>query len=303
MKKGWMLYYGMLIMCITSCSHCDISMRTDNVKFVEFDLFKTDENEPVLIDWGDGNKNEYTENGKVKHEYAISKSYVIRINGKIRILDCYCGHSYDCKLVSLNVANNENLRELCCRSTGVNSLNLTNCTSLYELDCGNNKLTSLDVSSTPALSTLHCDGNLLTFLDVSKTLELENLNCDANQINVLDVSKNKELKSLSCGMNNLKNIDIKNNAKLSSLYCTKNFLTKLDISKNPHLLHIHCSDNNLSALALNQIYENLPRKLHPAKDPLFLFSGEGVYTLDVRNNPGTKQSNIGIARYKGWNVW
>ena len=100
---------------------------------------------------------------KIEHKYAVQESYVIKITGKIRLLDCYNTRSYDCKLLSLDASGNTTLKVLKCDGTGVNSLNVANCTSLYELRCGSNNFTSLDVSKNPALEEVDCGGNKLIF--------------------------------------------------------------------------------------------------------------------------------------------
>ena len=45
MKKIGMLGYGILLMCMTACSHADITMKTDKVEFVEFYLSGTEADE------------------------------------------------------------------------------------------------------------------------------------------------------------------------------------------------------------------------------------------------------------------
>ena len=44
-----MLGYGILLMCMTACSHADITMKTDKVEFVEFYLSGTEADEPILF--------------------------------------------------------------------------------------------------------------------------------------------------------------------------------------------------------------------------------------------------------------
>ena len=147
---------------MTACSHADITMKTDKVEFVEFYLSGTEADEPILIDWGDGSVNEYAGGGKIEHKYAVQESYVIKITGKIRLLDCYNTRSYDCKLLSLDASGNTTLKVLKCDGTGVNSLNVANCTSLYELRCGSNNFTSLDIRRNPKLRHVHCSDNNLS---------------------------------------------------------------------------------------------------------------------------------------------
>ena len=212
-----MLGYGILLMCMTACSHADITMKTDKVEFVEFYLSGTEADEPILIDWGDGSVNEYAGGGKIEHKYAVQESYVIKITGKIRLLDCYNTRSYDCKLLSLDASGNTTLKVLKCDGTGVNSLNVANCTSLYELRCGSNNFTSLDVSKNPALEEVDCGGNKLIFLDVSKNLVLRELKCAANLLTSLDVSKIQTLELLWCFSNQLSILDVSNNKNLSNL--------------------------------------------------------------------------------------
>ena len=262
MKKIGMLGYGILLMCMTACSHADITMKTDKVEFVEFYLSGTEADEPILIDWGDGSVNEYAGGGKIEHKYAVQESYVIKITGKIRLLDCYNTRSYDCKLLSLDASGNTILKVLKCDGTGVNSLNVANCTSLYELRCGSNNFTSLDVSNNKNLS---------------------NLNCRKNQLKNIDVRSNTKLNSLDCSENSLMELDIRRNPNLSHVHCADNNL----------------SASALNQIYENLPKPPAP---YSAQDPLGLFTIAGSYTLDIRNNPGTVASNRDIAKNKGWEV-
>jgi len=65
----------------------------------------------------------------------------------------------------------------------------------------------------------------------------------------------------------------------------------LDVSKNTRLTYLNCSSNKLSAGALNALFEML----------LTVSKGIDV-NLYIKNNPGTEDCDISIAKNKGWTI-
>lgn len=55
------------------------------------------------------------------------------------------------------------------------SLDLSDCTELKDLACTNNRLSALDLSKNMALINLDCSGNKIEILDISNNMALENI--------------------------------------------------------------------------------------------------------------------------------
>ena len=132
--------------------------------------------------------------------------------------------------------------------------------------------------------------NVLTALDVSRNNKLIKLWCQENQLTVLDISKNSQLQVLYCENNQLNALDLSQNVELVELWCANNQLTSLDVSHNKILEILGCEANLFTADALNALFDAL-------KD-----NGKETQTIDIRNNPGTADCDVGIAEAKGWIV-
>ncbi|WP_428230573.1 T9SS type A sorting domain-containing protein [Flavobacterium sp.] len=194
-------------------------------------------------------------------------------------------NNYNATIPTLDFSQNQSLKKLDCRQSGITSLNVSKNTALTELNCYGNKLTALDLSQNLALTKLDCSYNrlptlnvsknvnlinlscsasniegvysiqqgLLTSLDLSKNLALEFLDCSLNEKLVgLDVSKNTNLTSINVGYNKLKTIDFSANKLLKNISCPNNQLTSIDLSKYPVLESIDCSYNQLTVLDVSQ---------------------------------------------------
>lgn len=120
----------------------------------------------------------------------------------------------DCPLTSLNISQNQQLKELVWRENSLQTLVLGENQAIEMIDIEGNQIAELNVKGCANLKTLCCGMNLLT---------------------ELDISWNHALKSLSCGGNRLVELDVSHNPQLRQLYCSYNQITRLDISNNPLL--------------------------------------------------------------------
>ena len=149
-----------------------------------------------------------------------------------------------------------NLKVLRCSSNYLTSLDLSQNDSLREVNCRGNDLISIDVSKCKKLKSLNCEYNELQYLDVSENSELEGLACGiGNKIGYygkLDVSKNLNLKALSCNSILLNELDVSKNTKLESLYCNNNYINSLEVNANTSLEYLSCSSLQITELNLSE---------------------------------------------------
>jgi Leucine-rich repeat (LRR) protein len=110
-----------------------------------------------------------------------------------------------------------------------------------------------------------------------------------SQLTNLDVSNNTALTSLTLGDNQLTSLDVSKNTALMELILANNQLTSLDASNNTALTILNVNNNQFTADALNDLFHTL-------------HSNAGTKTISERGNPGSSESNRGIAYEKGWRV-
>ena len=155
-------------------------------------------------------------------------------------------------IISLDVSNNINLKELYASGNQLTNLDVSKNTNLTSLVVSKNQLTSLDVGKNTNLKVLEVNQNQLTSLDVSKNPNLEVLYISQNQLTNLDISKNIKLSKLSVSDNQLTNLDISRNTKLTKINVDHNQLTNLDVSKNINLTNLNIYDNELTSLDISK---------------------------------------------------
>ena len=155
-------------------------------------------------------------------------------------------------LVTIDLTQNKQLKELYCYNTGIKSLNLRYNTELEVLECQNCKLTSLDVTQNTKLKKLNCRNNAIKTLNVICNPELVELRCHQNKLSVLNLDNNTKLEYLSCNDNNLTSLGFKNNKNLTQIFCGNNAITSIDKLGNCTKLELlDCSYNKLSNLDVN----------------------------------------------------
>ena len=183
------------------------------------------------------------------------------------------------QLTSLDLSQNDSLREVNCRGNDLTSIDVSKCKKLKSLNCEYNELQYLDVSENSELEvlvcgignkigyygkldvsknlnlkTLFCNSIVLTELDVSKNTKLESLYCNNNYINSLEVNANTSLEYLSCSSNQITELNLSENKLLNTLYCSNNQLEELDLSENDKLVDITCDSNQIRSLDVSHIF-------------------------------------------------
>jgi Leucine-rich repeat (LRR) protein len=240
------------------------------------------------------------------------------------------------QLISLDLSQNDSLREVNCRGNDLTSIDVSKCKKLKSLNCEYNELQYLDVSENSELEvlvcgignkigyygkldvsknlnlkTLFCNSILLNELDVSKNTKLESLYCNNNYINSLEVNANTSLEYLSCSSNQITELILLENKLLNTLYCSNNQLEELDLSENDKLVDITCDSNQIRSLDVSHIF-GLGR---------LWCSGNDLTSLNVRNrnnsiiyafyaeaNPSlfciqvddAENANAGLYPYQNW---
>ena len=116
----------------------------------------------ITIDWGDGNKDEFTPNGaniEYSHEYAYQNFQTISIvTESITSISFY---SYTKGTVhELRFGKCTELKEIYCSSQNLTVLDIKNVVAFLEkLGCSRSQLFSLDVSGASKLKELGCSNN------------------------------------------------------------------------------------------------------------------------------------------------
>ena len=257
-----------MILCGCGASNSDsakIKMTTE-ISYISFIVGGIG---TVAVDWGDGSKKEEMTIGKsfiiYEHHYKKASKHTITISGdEIAALQCS-------DLISLDVSNCSELKNLKCDGNKLTSLDVSNCTALTNLDCSNNQLTSLDASNCSAILALNCSNNKLTSLGVNNCSVMRNLNCSNNQLTSLNVS--------SC-------------IALTDLDCRENKLTSLDVSNCIALTDVDCSHNQFAATSLDALFGTLHKNAIVMKRKY----------LNISSNIGEKDCNRSIAHGNGWYV-
>jgi hypothetical protein len=212
--------------------YIEYEKTTDNSDNVVYFQFAAQE---VIIDWGDGTKENYVSSkGEMKeyqHEYQEEGVQTIKINTKkltyfeiihenwiiddtgVTIMDV------EGKSDKLRLGNCPDLTEIHCSVIGLSVLEIGKAQSLTLLDCPVNNLTSLNLNACPALEQLYCMHNYLSSLEISQCKALKDLWCLDNRLTELDLQENKELVMLMCGKNQISDLDVSNHKLLSRIVC------------------------------------------------------------------------------------
>jgi hypothetical protein len=285
---------------------------TTTTHYVSFTLQALGE---VSIDWGDSEGwtviyaigDGYTH---YSHEYLNREVRTITIYGDITHLNCsgigltdlnvknnrylLFLNCHNNLLTSLDISGNKYLEELLVSHNQLDYIDISNNNKLRILNSRSNNLTRLDASSNVELQVLSSSRNMITYLDISKSPNLEFLSAYENQLSEIDVCHNPALRHIDICDNKITSIDISHNTLLWWLYAQNNSLTSVVLGNNLSLMHVALHSNQLESDALNDIFHNLPD--HSTNTTF------GSYVLNIRENPGTNDCDIGIAQKKGWAV-
>ncbi|MCL2511861.1 MAG: T9SS type A sorting domain-containing protein [Bacteroidales bacterium] len=157
-----------------------------------FFMFKSTENEPFTINWGDG-----TIETKICESsiYTMGLEHIYETGGKYTVTLEAANHN--CRFISFDC-------ELC----GMLSFDATGCSALTNLIFDRCRLTDLDLTGCSALISLICNGNALIELDVSDCVMLKGLYCQNNKLPRLNLENCVNLIWLQCNENQLQLSDL-----------------------------------------------------------------------------------------------
>ncbi len=266
-------------------------------------------NTPIIIDWGDGIKRDYTigSSEPVTVSETVDLGAQIKLYGEITLIDASGTHltaivlGDATKLERLRLSQNKiesidlnavpNLKELMITDNKISDLNISVCSDLEELYCGYNNLTQLNVENNTKLSVLNCYDNQLSSLDISALKQLEILVASNNKLNSpLDLSNNTKLRTLDIAGCELSEVKL-NTEYLRRIVALGNKLTTLQISpkgKAKYLYYLDIRKNNFDACAINDILVFL------SENPEDINDIAGGCILKVDNNTGASTYDYSI---------
>jgi hypothetical protein len=194
-------------------------------------------------------------------------------------------------LVSLDVSQNQNLRELSCNDNKLTQLILDNNLALEFISCGNpsfdaggaNAFTSLDFSEAPNLKVLDTQIiSELTAINLNNNTFLEELYAPYCELNTLDLSNNVNLKTLDLG-----GVEVSD-----FIFGVSNNLDELDVSNNPNLESVRVQLTEINSL-------NLQNGNNAALINMFADLNPDLMCIQVDDEIA---ANNGDAPYGSWNV-
>lgn len=265
----------------------------------------------IQIDWGDGEKRDYTIGSKdpANITETIDGGATVKIYGELSLLDATGNKT----ITEAHFSKTPALQVLRLAQNKLTAIDLSELTALKELWLTDNKLTAIDLSSLtnleefygawnnyPELKThmntkltvLTCYNTAITALDLSHNKALEVLTAGANKYtNPLDLSQNTALKSLDLEGAGLPSIDVTPLVRLSKLNMQGNQLTALDISQNKALRLLDLRANPIDACTLNDIYFLLPKAEEVDEARAY-----------INKTTGGATSETAMLTNKGWKV-
>lgn len=232
----------------------------------------------------------------------------------------------DCQLNSIDISTLKQLEGLSLSKNRLTKIDVSDKPNLKFLNLSENELTDLNLSSNTKLALLWIADNALRELSLNHNTELRRLGCSNNPLSGLNLTSLKDLQELYCENTGLKNLDLSQNPKITDLYVSQNELESLDLSKMDELVHFDCFDNplknvqwgglsqlmNIKARAcllslesLNALYQQLPEitgKLEDWQKSETARWDYSWYVLDLSANPNASDSDVSVAKQKGWLV-
>jgi len=136
------------------------------------------------------------------------------------------------QLSSVNLAQNNQLKEINCDNTGIRNLTISNLKNLETLSCKNTKIKNLAFPTPCKLKNVDCSGTEITKLKVGGLDKLENVVCSSTNITELDLQNNMMLESLICTNSPLDTLLLPNNGILNKFDISNTNLKGMDLNKS-----------------------------------------------------------------------
>ncbi|HEY0091237.1 MAG TPA: T9SS type A sorting domain-containing protein, partial [Flavobacterium sp.] len=236
-------------------------------------------------------KLECTNNGRTGTGMGPDKTMSLDISGmpNLKTLNCntnrlYLGiesfsnlenlYMFHCRGFSetgLDFTGFNNLKELSCGRTYIETLNIDGLTGLEYLDISFNHITSydltsfvnlkyinsshstlgaIDASNMIYLEELYCNWSSLASLNVTGCTGLKRIFCNSTPLTTLDAGNLPQLEELRVEMSQISTLNVQGSTNLIILMCGNSNLTSLDLSNLPNLASVTCRENQLQTLSL-----------------------------------------------------
>ena len=205
-------------------------------------------------------------------------------------------HNYS-EACSINLGSINNLIELHCAASNLNTIDISNLINLEKFNCSGNNFNTLNVLNNINLTELNCSYNNLNTLNISTLVNLKNLFCSNNLLSTLSVSNLINLIGLECGGNQLATLDISNLVNLVYLGCSNNQLTTLDLQNLIHLFRVFCSNNLFTSLDFSKV--NVP---YLENHFIEVYDNPNLIYLNLKNGAGFNFNNNDNIGYNNPNL-
>jgi len=160
---------------------------------------------------------------------------------------------------------------------------------VYDFDCSmEGDVKKITVKGHQTLKKLNCGNTGIEMMDLSDCTALEEFSVKEIPFSLLIMDNCPNLKKVHVFFNTIASLDFSGCPKVEEILCFYNQLTSIKLGNVQNLKTINISGNLLDETALNRLYEELPK----------VTSGE----IHIGNNPGAENSNVSIAKNKGWTV-
>ncbi len=218
-------------------------------------------------------------------ELNLSSSLKISSLQGIEYLEELKSLTVNCRVKSLDVSKNSNLKELNCSSGAITELDLSANTALEKLVLYYADIKSLDLSANTALKKLNLQSlDEMKSIDISNCASLEEFTCKRNSQLTSITANNNNLKKFVCSNNSQLEVININCPSLTDFVCTYNRITSIDLSNSPNISDYAWYDNTKNnSYKIGEVNSFSLDKLPGSFDPSKVSKWNGA-TYDAATN-------------------
>lgn len=273
------------------------------------------DNAVVQIDWGNGEKKDYTILSKDKPStitQSVDAGARVKIFGDLSFLDLSGNKTIESiefnkkdnktpamqilrlsqnKISKIFLNDLTNLRELAVSDNNITEMNISHLEKLEEFYGAYNPYSELRTSTNPNLIVITCYNTGIKELDLSRNTKLKVLTAGGNNYNVIpSLDNNTALTALDFEKADLESIDLSKLINLKKVNLAYANLSTIDMSNNTHIQDINLAGNNFDPCTINDLLIGLPKAL------------DDSYIIRLAKNPGISQSQTELATMNGWKI-
>jgi len=287
----------------TSTITANISFSKGSISFNSLLVYSNQNFGSVIVDWGDGNSDNYNNDSKKKdgwayfpdHDYVSFGDYIITMTIPT---DDSVYFNFECVgMNSINLPVLSTLKTLIIYNTNITEIDISNLTNLTYFNLNNSQVTNIDISNLINLESLYLNNSQLLTIDVSNLTNLTELDLVGNQISTIDISNNINLTSLYLSNNQLSTIDTSSLTNLEYLYLNDNLLSNIYVSNNIYDLEL--DNNQLTTIDISNLtkLQNLSLKYNQLStneidNIIIQLDNIGFYNCKVNMLNNSGRSNI-----------